>query len=318
MPKCRPHPYSVSFCTSSTKARYTRKSRRVFTLKVSKFLTGQVAKIPPFKDFDILPPFPTGLDVRAEQGSYNINPICNEAMDVLDLYETSEWSAASSPCSELFDDIPSPASSLEDSCINDFSIDFTSYLDSAALNTDPDDLCKYLPRKSVKDEEPYLPEVDVGYFSKLSNVAVKTEPKEVSPKLVMSCINNSKPPTMVPRDSHQKKLPSSQLKAPSSRTSRRHSSSKRNLDKNTDEYRLKRERNNVAVRKSRFKTKQKFHETLSKVEELTEENDQLHDRVEVLTKELNVLRNLFSNPSIFKDQALARALLAQGLAEHSA
>lgn len=321
VPKCRSHPYSVSFCTSSTKARYTRKSRRVFTLKVSKFLTGQVAKIPPFKDFDIPPPFPTGLDLKAEQGSYNINPICNEAMDVLDLYETGEWSAASSPCSELFDDIPSPASSLEDSCINDFSIDFTSYLDPAALNTDPDDLCKYLPPKSVKDEEPYLPEVDVGYFSKLSNVVVKREPKDVSPKLVMSCNNNnSKPLTVVPRDGHNKKLPSasSQLKAPSSRSTRKHSSNKRNLDKNTEEYRLKRERNNVAVRKSRYKTKQKFHETLHKVEELTEENDQLHSRVEVLTKELNVLRNLFSNPNIFKDQALARALLAQGLAEHSA
>jgi predicted nuclease with TOPRIM domain len=86
-------------------------------------------------------------------------------------------------------------------------------------------------------------------------------------------------------------------------------------EKNTEEYRLKRERNNVAVRKSRYKTKQKFHETLTKVEELTEENDHLHERVDILTKELSALRNLFSNPSIFKDQALARALLAQGLVD---
>ncbi|NDV85029.1 CCAAT/enhancer-binding protein, partial [Bacteroides sp. 51] len=114
------------------------------------------------------------------------------------------------------------------------------------------------------------------------------------------------------------KMPSVQLKAPSSRTSRKHSNNKRMPEKHSDEYRQKRERNNIAVRKSRFKTKQKFHETLQKVEELTEENDQLHGRIEVLTKELTVLRNLFSNPTIFKDQALARALLAQGLAEHSA
>ncbi|XP_032238357.2 uncharacterized protein LOC116618583 [Nematostella vectensis] len=247
-------------------------------------------------------------------------------MDVLDLYETGEWSAASSPCSELFEDvdISSSTSDLEDSYINDFSIDFASYLDPAALSTSPEDLNKYLPpkeSKSVKKTvEPYLPEVD-GYIPKKSSVVVKVEPKVDSQKPAVSYRNKS--PTMVPRETvpqskQASKLPSiaSQLKAPSSRTSRRHSISKRNsMDKHSEEYRQKRERNNVAVRKSRFKSKQKFIETQSRVEELTEENERLHSRIDIITKELNALRSLFSNPSVFKDLALARALLAQGLAQ---
>ncbi|EDO41258.1 predicted protein, partial [Nematostella vectensis] len=66
------------------------------------------------------------------------------------------------------------------------------------------------------------------------------------------------------------------------------------MDKHSEEYRQKRERNNVAVRKSRFKSKQKFIETQSRVEELTEENERLHSRIDIITKELNALRSLFS------------------------
>jgi len=288
-----------------TTARYNKERVEGFLPFSFKRLTGQVAKIPPFKDFDIPPLFPTGLDLKFEQDSYNLNPICNEAMDVLDLYESGEWSAASSPCSDLFDDIPSPASSIEDSCISDFSIDLTTYLDPAALSTSPEDLCKYLPHSNE--------EVEVVKDCRFTNVVVKSEPKDDIPQKPIMSFDVNKP-TMVEKEVHQKKVPSSQLKAPSSRTSRRHSSNKRMPDKHTEEYRMKRERNNIAVRKSRFKTKQKFVDTLMKVEELTEENDRLHARVDHLTKELNALRGLFSNPTIFKDQALARALLAQGLA----
>lgn len=227
-------------------------------------------------------------------------------MDVLDLYESGEWSAASSPCSELFDDIPSPASSLEDSCISDFSIDLTSYLDPAALSTSPEDFCKYLP--GHKNEQPQQFAQQVVQESPCRYVSIKQEPKDDDyPQKTIMSHNNLK-------ENQQKKLPSAQLKAPSSRNSRKLSSSKRIPDKRTDEYRQKRERNNIAVRKSRFKTKQKFVDTMSKVDELTEENDHLHARVDQLTKELNSLRGLFSNPAIFKDQALARAFLNQGLA----
>ncbi|XP_071487531.1 uncharacterized protein [Diadema antillarum] len=76
------------------------------------------------------------------------------------------------------------------------------------------------------------------------------------------------------------------------------SSSKRKrpvLDKNSNEYMEKRQRNNIAVRKSRLKTKEKNKELQSKVGELQEENGNLKKRVEMLTKELTVLKSLFTN-----------------------
>lgn len=90
-------------------------------------------------------------------------------------------------------------------------------------------------------------------------------------------------------------------------------SSKKPLDKHSDEYRLKRDRNNIAVRKSREKSRIRVQDTEKRVKELEEENGQLQSKVAMLTKELNVLKNLFtsagvSQPSNFspKDKRLAR------------
>ncbi|KAK9872404.1 hypothetical protein WA026_017863 [Henosepilachna vigintioctopunctata] len=66
-------------------------------------------------------------------------------------------------------------------------------------------------------------------------------------------------------------------------------------DKNSDEYRRRRERNNIAVRKSREKAKVRTRETEEKVKLLMKENDRLSKRIELLTEELNVLRSLFSS-----------------------
>lgn len=67
------------------------------------------------------------------------------------------------------------------------------------------------------------------------------------------------------------------------------------LDKESDEYRQKRERNNVAVRKSRMKSKEKHVGLQKRVDELTSENSRLNKKVELLTKELTVLKSLFTN-----------------------
>ncbi|XP_020371342.1 CCAAT/enhancer-binding protein beta-like [Rhincodon typus] len=69
--------------------------------------------------------------------------------------------------------------------------------------------------------------------------------------------------------------------------------SKKLVDKHSDEYRLRRERNNIAVRKSRDKAKLRNVETQHKVLELTAENERLQKRVEQLSRELATLRNLF-------------------------
>lgn len=70
--------------------------------------------------------------------------------------------------------------------------------------------------------------------------------------------------------------------------------SKKRLDKDSEEYRLRRERNNLAVRKSRDKAKMRNLETQHKVLELAAENDRLQKRVEQLSRELATLRNLLS------------------------
>ncbi|XP_006114996.2 CCAAT/enhancer-binding protein alpha [Pelodiscus sinensis] len=68
---------------------------------------------------------------------------------------------------------------------------------------------------------------------------------------------------------------------------------KKSVDKNSSEYRVRRERNNIAVRKSRDKAKQRNAETQQKVMELTSDNDRLRKRVEQLTRELETLRGIF-------------------------
>ena len=73
---------------------------------------------------------------------------------------------------------------------------------------------------------------------------------------------------------------------------------KKLLDKNSTEYRLKRDRNNVAVRKSREKSKVRVVETERRVKELEEENVQLQSKITLLMKELNVLKSLFASAGV--------------------
>lgn len=68
---------------------------------------------------------------------------------------------------------------------------------------------------------------------------------------------------------------------------------KKAVNKDSLEYRLRRERNNIAVRKSRDKAKRRILETQQKVLEYMAENERLRSRVEQLTQELDTLRNLF-------------------------
>lgn len=74
--------------------------------------------------------------------------------------------------------------------------------------------------------------------------------------------------------------------------------SSKSVDKASDEYRRRRERNNIAVRKSREKAKLRSRETEEKVKLLVKENERLQKRIELLSEELNVLRNLFANVGV--------------------
>ncbi|XP_015912709.1 uncharacterized protein [Parasteatoda tepidariorum] len=80
--------------------------------------------------------------------------------------------------------------------------------------------------------------------------------------------------------------------------------SKKAIDKASDEYRRRRERNNIAVRKSREKAKQRCKDTERRVCDLVSENDKLRKRVELLNKELSVLKNLLANVGVPPDSGV--------------
>ncbi|XP_062327434.1 CCAAT/enhancer-binding protein gamma [Osmerus eperlanus] len=68
---------------------------------------------------------------------------------------------------------------------------------------------------------------------------------------------------------------------------------KTSADKDSDEYRQRRERNNLAVKKSRMRSKQKAQDTQQRVNELKDENERLEAKIKLLSKELSVLKDLF-------------------------
>lgn len=68
---------------------------------------------------------------------------------------------------------------------------------------------------------------------------------------------------------------------------------RRKLEKGSDEYLKRRERNNIAVKKSREKSRQKAKETMEQVDKLRKENATLEQKVTILSKELGVLKDLF-------------------------
>ena len=73
---------------------------------------------------------------------------------------------------------------------------------------------------------------------------------------------------------------------------------RRSVNRTSDEYQVKRERNNIAVRKSRNKTKMRVQETEQRVKELEGENSLLLNKIAMLNKELNVLKNLFTSAGV--------------------
>jgi len=60
-----------------------------------------------------------------------------------------------------------------------------------------------------------------------------------------------------------------------------------------ENYKQQRERNNIAVRKSREKSKQKIEETKKRVAFLKKQNVELVNQIDVLNRELKFLKELF-------------------------
>ncbi|CAL8400340.1 unnamed protein product [Gadus morhua 'NCC'] len=69
---------------------------------------------------------------------------------------------------------------------------------------------------------------------------------------------------------------------------------KRAISKNSVEYRLRRERNNIAVRKSRDKARRRILLTQQRAAQLTEDNQRLQQRLGQLSQELDTLRHILA------------------------
>ncbi|KAJ8672514.1 hypothetical protein QAD02_003773 [Eretmocerus hayati] len=106
-------------------------------------------------------------------------------------------------------------------------------------------------------------------------------------------------PNMYDAQTHQAVMGAQQQHGHHHPGSRKQSKS---VDKASDEYRRRRERNNIAVRKSREKAKVRSRETEERVKHLVKENDHLRKKVEILSEELNVLRSLFGSVGVLPEQ----------------
>uniref|UniRef100_A0A3B4BCR2 BZIP domain-containing protein n=1 Tax=Periophthalmus magnuspinnatus TaxID=409849 RepID=A0A3B4BCR2_9GOBI len=69
---------------------------------------------------------------------------------------------------------------------------------------------------------------------------------------------------------------------------------KRSISKDSAEYRLRRERNNIAVRKSRDKARRRIMLTQQRALQLQDENQRLQLRIGQLTQELDMLKHVLS------------------------
>ena len=65
-------------------------------------------------------------------------------------------------------------------------------------------------------------------------------------------------------------------------------------EKNKDTYSVKRARNNEAVKRSREKSRSKASEITDRVSELKKENQDLEERLKLLSKEFAFLKDIFA------------------------
>jgi len=91
---------------------------------------------------------------------------------------------------------------------------------------------------------------------------------------------------------------------------------KKHADKGSDEYKKRRERNNVAVRKSREKAKMRTRDTEKRVSELLRDNDALRKKMDMMASQMNVLKTLLISvgvPAESIENEVTRSLHMEGL-----
>ncbi|KAI8759526.1 CCAAT/enhancer-binding protein alpha isoform X2 [Biomphalaria glabrata] len=140
-----------------------------------------------------------------------------------------------------------------------------------------------LPNSLTHMSQPHPP------VSEMSPFPFVTSPSTSLPSPSSTIYSVSSPGTPGPSGPSRGRRPHGSSAPYSSKSRRRH------VEKGTQEYVDKRARNNVAVRKSRAKAKEKQRETEGRVKDLLDQNHQLQKKVDMLSKELSVLKNVLSS-----------------------
>ena len=270
------------------------------------------SKIPPLKDIDqflyasYTPPL---VDIKNEPNSSFYPTVCRGALprhpQAYNIIEPGLDGLNQTPLDAEF------GLSFYDPYVSEPSLDLSPYLEDIDFDSNQEsdifELVSTSPPKDLKRQqqqqdvvEAFLPENDFGYLMQERAMAilecddVKLMANQTVPTAAfdLNSSGSSAPPSP--------ELPSDTRKLKSKRSRGRRSTSikAKSLDKNTCEYRVKRERNNVAVRKSRLKTKERHVKIFRQVNELTEENEDLHSAVATLTEELQRLRSYLSKSDI--------------------
>merc|ERR1712072_189836 len=77
----------------------------------------------------------------------------------------------------------------------------------------------------------------------------------------------------------------------------------RQIDKNDPEYKVKRAKNNEAIKRTRQKAKEKAMETETRLENLRTENKSMEDKIDILGKEMKFLKDVYETHMKAKNAA---------------
>ncbi|XP_059381055.1 CCAAT/enhancer-binding protein delta-like [Carassius carassius] len=188
------------------------------------------------------------------------------------------------------------------------AIDFSAYIESIStvpLEICNDELFADLFNNTVKQEKPdfYLPSAERlqhqdGGFSKGTFCApIKeadwsdSEQSSSLPSQIEACAQT----TVSLMHTGQPTPPTTPEPEPVTQRRPGKEKGKKSIDRHSPGYRQRRERNNIAVRKSRDKAKQRNLEMQQKMIELSADNERLHKTIDQLTRELSSLRNFFKH-----------------------
>ncbi|XP_051538672.1 CCAAT/enhancer binding protein (C/EBP) 1 [Myxocyprinus asiaticus] len=163
-----------------------------------------------------------------------------------------------------------------------------SSVGTLSLNSDPTGLA--LSQMSQMDGGLYGQSTGLQGFPKTQDTRSMEQMMGLTYPPYSTCLTS----TNTERASQQNQQDFSQFLLPPPVSTIRLPGQKRGLSKDSIEYRLRRERNNIAVRKSRDKARRRVQLTQQRVLQLQDENHRLQLHIQRLSQEVDALRHYLS------------------------